>query len=330
MDNEKTLELYKEMVKDSGNIIHYRDLIKHGEFNNEQPVDTKIWSSKRVATEYGNFYLAPEGFTEKEIIDAEIFTSQIYKNFGFDNTPFYFPVLKGNKLTLMCNDIKNGRNGIAQEVNEKIQLGSGMSRDRIETMCCDQNSYSALVPKFFTEEFMQKKIKMRLLDIALNVSNRDYNQIMYTVTKLGRVVDLAPLTGGISGLNYLRRNNKMRDEPVYQSEFTTKNQTRIQFLKDFVVYKDSFGIFNNIAMREFVTKLSKIDYKKIAQDIKENLNYEINPDYVSYMENSKEMFLEELQEESYKNSAKTDDYNNAFYDIKQRVKQNIGEDCLVK
>ena len=329
MDNEKTLELYKEMVKDSGNIIHCRDLIKLGEFNNEQPVDTKIWSSKRVVTEYGNFYLAPEGFTEKEIIDAEIFTSQIYKNFGFDSTPFYFPVLKGNKLTLMCNDIKNGKNEIASIVNNKIQISSRLSSGKIETMCLNKNIFRALVPKVFTKEFVQKKMRLRLLDIALDVSNRNYNQIMYMVTKLGRVVDLAPLTGAMSGLNYLRQNNAKRGESVYQSEFTTKYQTRSQFLKDFVSFMDSSDVFSDTNMREFIKKLSKIDYKKIVHDIKDNLNYEINPEYVTYMENNREAFLEELQEISYQNSAKNHDYNSVFYNISQHKKHTPEEKDFV-
>ncbi len=317
MKNEKTLELYKQKVLQSANVIHFNDLTKRSDFTDAQHVDTKIWSAKKVITEYGDFYLAPEGFTEKEIIDAEVFTSQIYKIFGFENTPFYFPVLKGNKYTVMCNDIKNNRNEIAENVHARIKNNTGLSREEIEAMFKNKNIFRTLYPKYFSTQCLKNKIKLRLIDAALNVTNRDYNQIMYTMTKLGKATDITPLTGGISGLNFLRKKDKMRGEPVFQSEFTTKNQTRSGLLESFANSKIARTIFDNSSLQEFMNTLESIDYKTVAQDIKANLHYEIDPNYISYMEENKEQFLDDMHEKLYQFSAKTEDINSTLRGMKR-------------
>ena len=317
MKREILANLFKDDFEENGAIL-YKNLVKNGQKCEESVVDTGIWSSTKVYTPNGNFYLAPEGVTEREIVDGEILTSYVYNKLGFNEAPLYFPVIKGGKLTVMCDDIDRGRMERASTFDKKVSKILKINEDEVNHIFSNPDNLTALQKTYFTGESIKQRLKLSLLDAVLGVPNRDVNQIMYSVSKAGQVTDITPLTGGMSGLNYLRQKQKKWGNPAFRSEFTTKFQEQTSLLQSFANCDDAREFLNDIELHKFILQLMELDYVKVAREIKDDMNYEIDPKYIKYMQDNKEKFLDEIQTEMYKDNSKKSDMETAFSTISSR------------
>lgn len=305
MKNNLVLNLLKDRFSETG-AIEFESLPKLLEKNYEEHADTNIWSAKKVFTKIGEFYIAPENQIEKEVIDSEILLSQVYNEMGFD-APIYFPVKRNRHVTVMCDDILSNKIEIAEKYHKSCAPDVKSDYKTLRHLFRNGDLKKGFVPRFFSRDCLKRRIELELLDAAMNVSTRDFNQIAYKKSTFGKAIDVIPLSNGISGYNFLKEKKRTLTEPVYLSEFSENFQTVEGLAKSYAQNSQVKEYFSEEDMTNFLNRLQKLDIEKIAQDIKDNINYEIDSNYVKFVEKNKELVFDTLHDEIYKNNAKNAD-----------------------
>ena len=321
MKKNLVLNLLKDQFSEIDGTIDFESLPKLFEKNYEEHADTQIWSAKKVFTKVGEFYVAPENQIEKEVIDSEILLSQVYNEMGFD-APIYFPVKKNRHLTIMCDDIISSKTEIAEKYHKDNASDVKFDNKTLKHLFRNGELKRGFVPRIISKECLKRRLELELLDAAMCVSTRDFNQIAYKKNKLGKVYDIVPLSNGISGYNFLKAKKGKLIEPVYLSEFSDKFQTVEGLAKSYAQNEQAKGCFTEKDMTDFLNKLQNLDIEKIARDIKDSIHYEVDSDYVKFVEKNKELVFNTLHDELYKNNARNADLSWV------KIWKNVGENYL--
>lgn len=281
----------KFSVKDG--TIQYEDLnVSKLNYVPKYKDNLSSWSKNFAQSKDGRVTYEMTVNCEKEMVDADVFLSQVYANLGFV-TPIYCPVSKDGKVYACCNGLKNFVN--AKAFNKDINFSS--SRLEKEHLFLSGNINKSAA-KHHSKDTYADTLLMRFMDIACGITSRTSDDMGYICGGMfSKSKTVVPTTYCISGYNYLNRDNKKNDmNEEYFSEFSINRQKKEQLIESYMNSKDARKILPRIDVYHFIKEIDNLDYKQIAKEIKDNIHYEVDAGYVKYLEEQKQEFCKLIDE----------------------------------
>ena len=277
----------KFSIKDG--TIAFEDL-RTSKLNNDRINDKDIvssWCRQVAQSKDGKIVYEIEDKVEKQIVDAEVFLSQVYANLGF-KTPIYCPVVKDGELVACCNSLKDFTN--AKQLNKELE-GKFVDKENAEHMFLG-GSISPFLHAFgHSKNTIKDRLLLRFADMAAGVDYRNSNDMGYIIG-FSKTKDVVPTTYYMSGYNYL----KGKEPDCYTSEFTIYRQSPANILDEYKKSESVKKYLSRIDLLDFVEKFDNLDYKAIAREIEEQIHYKVDPEYVASLEKRKEQICRLIDE----------------------------------
>lgn len=211
-------------------------------------------------------------------VDSEVLLSYIYRKLGLSN-PQSIPI-KTDKMTgTMAEKIEHGEKYIHDEMNNY----------RYGYMYFDNLNSASKIHTFWDKKMMDSYIKISLADMMFWIQDR-FPARLYVKRggKLG-MKEVVPTVFSYPSflVDYFDYYSM---QPFYNGVYE-KEETRAE-------YKERLKTFNfkqYMTPNEFLSICAKIDIKRCANEIFEQYNYKINPEFVDFVDkiftSSREEFL---------------------------------------
>lgn len=227
----------------------------------------------------------------KSRMDAEVLLSQVCKHLGF-STAIYLPVQNPmfNAPNLTQEDIvrlQNYRYAVSNNVvfeNTPLaydyftQIGEGKRQ-----FCrLPYNLFNVKNPidytKYFTKDAMRQLIKMNIFDIASFNFDRHENNYALKIEE-GLVTDVVLFDFGASGVGAKRNLAGEKYFTSFQEKDLNKKNTLMAF-------KENSVIEEIVPFTELANELGSVDFAETSRDIKEELGYKVNFQYIDKLTQS--------------------------------------------
>ena len=231
----------------------------------------------------------------KNMSDAEILLSQIYKKAGFDTT-LYTPIVDnfGDKC-VASNDVKGVNVGYPYQLLEKIR-NTHNYEDFAECIPFKKDGLF-LLPQYYTKDAIREYLKLNLFDMASKNTDRHFGNFFQVTGKDGKVTGFKLFDFAQSGENYyaeaLCRIDRREDPSFnYYNLFTDgENKTRVEMLEQF---KSNETIAPIINTKEVAEEIGSVDPNAVAKDIKQTIGYTVDQGYVDYIARSFDNMAEDF------------------------------------
>ena len=265
------------------------------------------------------FYVKFRSFEtfDKELVDAEILCSQIYKKMGVESA-IYLPAEDDGKKFVISNSVLKPNVMPAQMyLFRKLGYNPNISLPFLSApyLSGDTVKYHyETVEKYLTRNAMQEQTKMRILDTACFNTDRHRANFLYTVnsikqTDTSKDDDYEELGMFARIINYFKSMPRNKADSITAIDFESsgynfqlinegeKSVQDLNFHNDFQItmmnygdlmeeykYNDSFASL--VDKKEIAEEMGALDIGEVAQDIKDTIGYEVSPNYVQALSRS--------------------------------------------
>lgn len=227
----------------------------------------------------------------KSRMDAELLLSQVCKGLGF-STAIYHPFqnLMFDAPNLTETDIINLQNYRYAVSNNVVFDHTPLAYEHYSNLTDGNRQFCSLpyslfkdksgvdYTKYFTKDAMRQLIKMNLFDIASFNFDRHENNYALKIED-GIVVDIVLFDYGASGVGAKRMNEDERYFTSFQEGFSNKENS----LKAF---KENPVIEQFVPFTELANEIGNVDFVETSRDIKEELGYKVNFQYIDKLTQS--------------------------------------------
>ena len=146
-------------------------------------------------------------------------------------------------------------------------------------------------------EVLINLLKTTNTDVACGITSRPCDDMGYiSGGLLSKSKTVVPTTYCISGYNYLNKDNREKVIEDYFSEFSINRQTKEHLIESYMNSKDARSVLPRIDVYHFVEEIDNLNYHQIAKEIKDNIHYEVDANYINYLEEQKQEFCKLIDE----------------------------------
>lgn len=248
----------------------------------ENSISCKVSECSSAA---GRFFRRVNGggrVIEKFVTDSQVLLSQIYNKAGIQSAIYLPAEVKGKKF-LLSNSVLTPETVLADDYIE----GFPKFEYRFPIDFLNPRHTGAVVEKYFTERAMLAQTKMRVYDTASFNNDRHYANFFYKL-KDGKADDVVAIDFEIGSCAFYPED-KLSD--VFFNDFENHPMIREEMLEHFRT-NEEFAILMD--KDELAEEIGSISPTKVAQDIKQTIGYEINPDVTDLLERSFDQVAEAL------------------------------------
>lgn len=223
-----------------------------------------------------------------EEVHAETLLSQIYKGCGIDTAIYTPAVYNGNMgITLpgvISNDVSNKKNICrGSEVFHRIYKKSGILNS--ETLLFDQTQKSINFLDYFTKGALRDFLKIQLFDLASFNTDRHTDNLFFEMQG-EKVCHVLTIDQGSSMQDIMNQNRPFvsyfgGDSCQHKEDILSK-------------MKDNEIVAELVNFKEMAEEIGSVEPKKVAEEIKENIDFSVKQNYVSNLCSSFETTAEML------------------------------------
>lgn len=227
----------------------------------------------------------------KSRMDAELVLSQVCKGLGFSTAiyhPFQNLVFNDPKLTEVdIINLQNYRYAVSNNVvfddtPLAYEYYAGLGNGERQFCSIPYSFFNSKNPidytKYFTKDAMRQLIKMNIFDIASYNFDRHENNYALKIED-GKVVDVVLFDYGASGVGAKRCLEGEKYFTSFQEEDLNKKNTLMAF-------KENSVIEEIVPFTELANELGSVDFAETSRDIKEELGYKVNFQYIDKLTQS--------------------------------------------
>lgn len=222
---------------------------------------------------YGNsteYIYIKEPFFGKKEADAEILLSRLYEKFGIKSATYY-PVNNGD---IVISDDVGSKNNI---LTPSAQLTLNLDRNDGENIC-------------FSDHAITNQSTMRILDLGSKITDRHKYNFLHVIN-CGKIDDVVVYDFGRSAIY---PNEK------YYNDFTfSTNLTREEMLKNVKQNEMLEEFVDKHALAEQMGVASDSGIVELAREIRQDLGYNINEEYIDNLRSSFEEVAEILDKSEW-------------------------------
>ena len=282
-------------MQDNGLMSYYRNFKNKQGYLKASDAGFKFTTDKSYQ-EYlqtpSGIYFAKRG--QKDKIDAEVLLSQIYQRAGFV-APTYMPVVSDMGVRMVVSEnIKTPTSVEALGVVEKIKNAAPTNLNPHFNLFSEKVGVKTL-EEYFTPQVLTQMVDMYGFDTASKNYDRNLlNFFLSTSQEGGKVDGLQTFDFGQSGSAFTGIASGIQDEAKlpYRNLFASGAERNADsMLKQFKTNPVVLSYETPSALAE---KIGSIDVVATANDIKQSIGYEVNPQYVDFIASSFNTFANDL------------------------------------
>ena len=228
MHDNGLLQYYRQYKNNQG-YLKIRDLGFEQQFGQDDEYFMEF-----LKTPVGRLHLKQ---SIKNMSDAEILLSQIYKKAGFDTT-IYTPVVDNFGDRCVASNEINGKNvDYPYILLEKIRNTRGY--EEFAECIPERKDGLFLLPQYYTKDAIREYLKLNLFDMAAKNTDRHFGNFFQVTGNDGKVTGFRLFDYSQSGENYyveaLCRIDRREDPSFnYYNLFTDgENKTRAEMIEQF-------------------------------------------------------------------------------------------------
>lgn len=264
----------------------YRDgFLSAKDFKLKEDISIENWhaTTVRCKSPVGDFYKKFKHYFCKEMADAEILLSQLYKTAGLE-TALYFPVEENGHQFVVCNNVFTPETIEARAYHDRIAEEQGGNTIGISSFMSEPFSDKNPVVKYFYKKALAERVKTRVLDSASYNPDRQDCNYLYSLRN-GRADGVVLFDYERSGLEASRIMHYGSELSFggYANDFGFKNMSRLEAID--ALKKDEF-VHSVADLKEIGEEIGKIDVKGTALDITRTTGYCVEQKYVDMISRS--------------------------------------------
>lgn len=303
-------------MEDNGLLQFYKNRSYNGGFLNLGDIP-ELSEVKRIdgrislySSGVGSFYKKGVFFNNNihKYLDPEILLSQIYKKAGLD-TAIYLPTKDETtgRVSLFSNDVSTS--GVIPANGFIVANLDKTERSQMDFL---NTSHTESLPmiNYFTRRCLQQQTKLRVLDTASYNTDRHNLNFFYKLLQPQSTSTLednssfqgeatqTPKADGIVCIDYEQSaintytlvefkesfNKEMLDYYCcFQNEFSTHRLSKTEMLEQFSKNEYLAELLDKPALAEEIASLDPVG---VAEDIKQTIGYEVDPQYSHFLQKS--------------------------------------------
>ena len=275
------LKYYKQKVCKDG-FLDVSDI-------NLSSVNELNWRTARLGLPEGIFYnkfMDSGDLYGKKGIDSEVLLSQIYNKLGIKSA-IYLPVTINGEQAVLSNDIVGShpsqimlpKDFIERYFSENTQVPP---IDLFSEKTLEEGSLS-----FFSKKAIEQQVKMRMLDTASYVRDRHPENFYYITNKDSAILDIACIDFEDSAYSI----DKSEEGEYLFNDLIEDSQTREELL---AFYRTSPEVAQYVDKSKLAEDIGSINPQSVAEDIKQTIGYQVDPNYTDFLARSYDELAETL------------------------------------
>lgn len=223
-------------------------------------------------------------------VECEVLLSQIYKKAGI-KTPIYTPVAYEEKPRMfipgvLSNNICTSRQVVSAKLFfDKLSCKAHCLKSDLYTGMFRQDQTLINFSKYFTKDALRDFIKIQVFDLASCNTDRNTGNFYFDVEN-GKVAHVFAIDQGMSAYRIRNKENRFLNyfgpEMLQSKEQIVESMTHNEIVNDLVNIND------------LAEQVGNVNSNKVAEDIKETIDYHIDKNYVSLLNASCQSVAEML------------------------------------
>lgn len=247
------------------------------------------WRTARLGLPEGIFYnkfMDSGDLYGKKGIDSEVLLSQIYNKLGIKSA-IYLPVTINGEQAVLSNDIVGSHPSQIMLPKDFIERYSSKNTqvppiDLFSEKTLEEGSLS-----FFSKKAIEQQVKMRMLDTASYVRDRHPENFYYITNKDNAILDIACIDFEDSAYSI----DKSEEGEYLFNDLIEDSQTREELL---AFYRTSPEVAQYVDKSKLAEDIGSINPQSVAEDIKQTIGYQVDPNYTDFLARSYDELAETL------------------------------------